>query len=329
MVQKKKKTKAVPPVCEEKVEAVKSEAKTNLPVPVKTEKGPRQNNAVLSFILFVVACFIYFAVGYLFSDMAVREDFCRIRTRNKPKFVGEVVAVVENENIYMAEVKDYAASIPQLAEVPFEMVYPKLLERIINFRVLKAAASKAGTAQLPAVQKAIQLAEDEIVAQAYLDQQIKDRITDERLQEFYQEEVKNFKPVEEMRAHHILLRSEKEARDILVQLKAGADFGMLANKYSQDKSEPDGDLGYFSEVMMPPEFGRAAFALKVGQISEPVKTAFGWHIIQVDERRLSSPPPFEDVKEDLRQVLMEQEAEKVLSDERKKWDVRVRKPSIQ
>jgi len=328
MVQKKKKTKEVPPVRVEKVEAVKGDAKTNLPVPVKTNEGARQNNPVLSFILFVVACFIYFAVGYLFSDMAVREDFCRIRTRNKPKMVGEVVAVVENENIYMAEVKDYAASIPQLAEVPFEMVYPKLLERIINFRVLKAAADKAGTARLPAVQKAIQLAEDEIIAQAYLDQQIKSRITEDRLKEFYQEEVKHFKPVEEVRAHHILLKSEKEAKDVLIQLRAGADFGMLANKYSQDTSTPNGDLGYFSEVMMPPEFGRAAFALKVGQISEPVKTAFGWHIIQIDDRRLSTPPLFEDVKEDLRQVLMEQEAEQVLSDERKKWDVRVRKPNL-
>ena len=161
-----------------------------------------------------------------------------------------------------------------------------------------------------------------------MDKKLAQAITEERLKERYQTEIQNFKPVKEIRAKHILLKSEQEAKDVLIQLKAGAAFEMLAAKYSQDKSAPDGDLGYFTEDMMIPEFARAVFTLKKNQLSEPIKTPFGWHVAVVQDIRQSTPPSFDEVKEDLKQMIMEQDAQKIMDDEKKRMNVKIKRPKI-
>ena len=299
------------------------------PVPAVIDKPtPRVNYPILSFILSVAVLVIWFLVGRLFMEMAVNENLCHIRTKVLPKQTGEVVAIVDGENIYMSEIRDYAKTIPQLSELPFEVVYPQLLETVVNSRVLRAAADRAGTANLPSVQQAVQLAYDQIIAQTYLDQRLKKLVTDERLKALYQEELQHFKPVDEVRARHILVKTEQAAQDVIIQLKAGASFEMLAGKYSEDNASPDGDLGYFTEDMMIPEFGKAAFALRKGQISAPIKTPFGWHVVQIVDRRQTEPPAFEDVKNDLKQMLMEKDMATILKEEREKQNVRIRKPKI-
>ena len=125
-----------------------------------------------------------------------------------------------------------------------------------------------------------------------------------------------------------MVKSEQEARDILIQLRAGASFAMSANKYSLDKSTPDGDLGYFTEDMMIPEFGKAAFALKQGQISEPVKTPFGWHLIMIEDRRFSEPPLFDEVKDELKGLLTKKDIPAVLAEERAKLKVKIKRPKL-
>ena len=282
---------------------------------------------VLSFILSIVACIIYFFVGFFFMQLAVTENFSNIRG-NKPKPTGAIVATVGEENIYLSEIQDYAKAIPQLAELPLDVVYPQLLETIVDSRVLKTAAEQAGIPKRPEVQQAILVAADQIIGQTYLDEKLKARATDDRLKELYDEEVKNFKPVEEIHARHILVKTEQEARDILIQLRAGASFAMSANKYSLDKSSPDGDLGYFTEDMMIPEFGKAVFALKKGQISEPVKTPFGWHLIMVEDRRLSEPPTFDEVKSELKNLLIKKDVPAVLAEERERLKVKIKRPKL-
>ncbi len=286
------------------------------------------NYPILSFILFLTALFIWFVVGKMFMEMAVDENLCQIRQKVIKQPIGEVVAIVAGENIYMSEIKDYAQTIPQLSELPFDMVYPQLLETVVSSRVLKRGAEQAGIEELPDVQMALALAHDQIIAQAYLDKKLSEMMTEERLKQRYQEELKSFKPAKEVRAKHILVKTEQEAKDILVQLKAGASFEMLATKYSQDKSAPDGDLGYFTEDMMIPEFGRVVFDLKKEQLSDPIKTPFGWHIAIVKDIRQSSPPAFEEVKENIKQMLMEQDVQKIMADEKKRMNVLIKKKKI-
>ena len=283
---------------------------------------------VLSFVLFLVALVIWFFVGSLFMQLAVREDFCHIRYWDTPEHSGEVVAVVAGEKIYMSEIKDYLEAMPQLKELPFEIVYPQLLETVVNARVLQRAADQAGTETQENVQRALQLAHDQIVAQAWLDQKLNSMVSPQQLRQLYRQEMKNWIPTEEIRARHILVQTEKEAKDLVVQLKNGANFGTLAGQHSLDKSTPDGDLGYFTEDMMIPEFGKAVFALKKGQVSEPIKTPFGWHIVQVEDRRLTQKPSFESVREDLKKILMERNLAKVLADERRAQHVEIKKPTL-
>jgi peptidyl-prolyl cis-trans isomerase C len=102
---------------------------------------------------------------------------------------------------------------------------------------------------------------------------------------------------EEVHARHILVGTEEEAKAILEQLKGGADFATLAKEKSKDPGGKDGgDLGYFTKAQMVPEFAEVAFKMFPGQLSNPVKTQFGWHIIKMEDKRQKQAPPFETVK---------------------------------
>ena len=120
--------------------------------------------------------------------------------------------------------------------------------------------------------------------------------------------MKENKGEEEVRASHILVKTEQEAKDIIAQLEKGADFAKLAKEKSTDpsKEKNSGDLGFFTKEQMVKEFAEAAYALKKGETSKtPVKTQFGWHVIRVTDRRTQAAPAFEDVKDQLRQKLAE------------------------
>lgn len=122
-----------------------------------------------------------------------------------------------------------------------------------------------------------------------------------------------------MFAAHILLKTEKEARDVIKQLEKGADFADLANKLSENKGLEGGDLGYFTRELMVPEFSEAAFRMKEGEISKtPVKTQFGWHIIKAGPRRLTEVPSFEEMEKELTQMQATEAVEEIVTGLRKK-----------
>ena len=113
----------------------------------------------------------------------------------------------------------------------------------------------------------------------------------------YDEAIKQVKNEEEVHARHILVPTEDEAKAILAQLKGGADFATLAKEKSKDPGAAEGgDLGYFTKDQMVPEFAEVAFKLDKGQLSDPVKTQFGWHIIKVEDKRIKPTPTFDQVK---------------------------------
>lgn len=161
--------------------------------------------------------------------------------------------------------------------------------------------------------------EKQLLARYYLEQQAKKNQTKEKLEVLYEQFKKDNPPQEEMSAAHILLKTEKEAQDVIQQLQKGADFAELANKVSENKGLEGGDLGYFSRELMVPEFSEAAFAMKEGEISKkPVKTKFGYHVIKAGPRRLSETPKFEDVEQELMQMQAAQSVEETMQKLRKK-----------
>jgi peptidyl-prolyl cis-trans isomerase C len=128
--------------------------------------------------------------------------------------------------------------------------------------------------------------------------------TDEEVQVFYDENIDKFALPEKVRARHILVKTEEEAAKILEEIRAGKPFEEAAKEFSSCPSkEEGGNLGFFSKGQMVPEFETAAFALEAGEISEPVKTQFGWHIIMMEEKEPSSVVPLEDVSGEIKSMI--------------------------
>ncbi|MFC2108555.1 peptidylprolyl isomerase [Candidatus Bipolaricaulota bacterium] len=150
---------------------------------------------------------------------------------------------------------------------------------------------------------------------AYLREQIVGVVlpTDEQLMEYLEANISQYDSPESIRASHILVADEAVAQDLYEQLLAGADFAELAREHSDDLGNKDqgGDLDWFERGLMVPEFEEAAFALEVGEISPPVQTQFGYHIIQLTDRRAAFAPTLDDVKDEVRDAyIAEQESER-------------------
>jgi peptidyl-prolyl cis-trans isomerase C len=220
-----------------------------------------------------------------------------------------VVADVNGEKIHLSDlVSTYRALPARLQQVPFEQLYKPLLEHAIAIRLLAAEGRKVKLQETEAVQKRLKYIEGQYVYEAYVEKIVGERATEAKLKEAYEAFVKDYKGEDEVRASHILVKTEQEAKDIIAQLDKGADFAKLAKEKSVDPSKErnSGDLGFFSKEQMVKEFAEAAFAMKKGEtVKTPVKTQFGWHVIRVTDRRAGAPPKFDEVKDQLRQKLAE------------------------
>lgn len=297
-----------------------------------SEKSAHSSKAkwIAGLILVIFTALIWFFFGMKVIDIVPGKEGVFGKYFSGSSIPGDrVVATIEGQDLYLSDVRSFAAQTPQLAELPFDMIYPQLVQRLVNQKVILKAAENSDIEKDPAVQKTIKMAHDQIISNAYLSRQLEKMVTPEKLKDLYVQELKNFDRQEEIRARHILVPSQKEAEDLLVQLKAGADFEMLANKKSLDnQNQNGGDLGYFQKNMMIPEFGEAVFALKKGQLSKPIRTPFGWHIVLVEDRRLAAPPAFEEIQEELQQVFMERNVVDVVNQEREKMNVKILVPSL-
>jgi peptidyl-prolyl cis-trans isomerase C len=140
---------------------------------------------------------------------------------------------------------------------------------------------------------------NKLLMETLLQEEGKAALTPEAMKKVYDEAVKSMGAEQEVRARHILVPTEEEAKAVLVEIKKGTDFAELAKQKSKDPgaAAEGGDLGYFGKEQMVPEFAEVAFKLEKGQVSDPVKTQFGWHIIKVEDKRTKPVPEFDKVKE--------------------------------
>lgn len=136
-------------------------------------------------------------------------------------------------------------------------------------------------------------------------------ITDEELQTYFEENKDSFGEAEQVKASHILVEDEATANEIKQKLADGADFGELAKEYSTDEGtkENGGELGFFAKGTMVTEFDDVAFTLPVNEISDPVKTEYGYHIIKVEEKKEAKEANFDDSKTEIKDTLIEQKLE--------------------
>ncbi len=213
-----------------------------------------------------------------------------------------VVAVVNGAEIHRSDVVDAQARLPaEYQSYSLEEVFPALLDRLIDAKLIAQAGRTANLPDDADVKKRLALLEDQVIGEAYLVRHLAEMTTDEALRQRYDEFLKLDPPRQEVSARHILLQTEAEARAVIERLEGGADFAEVAKEESSGPSAPQGgDIGYFTRDQMVPEFAEAAFALETGAITEePVKTQFGWHVIKVQDKRLAAQPGFEEKRDEL------------------------------
>jgi len=218
-----------------------------------------------------------------------------------------VVATVNGQPIHLSELEVAQQALPpQYRNMPLASVFPALLDRIADSKLVVADARKNKIETDPTFKRRMAFVEDQVIQDYWLQREIAKRITPDKLRQRYEEKLKSMPPEEEVHARHILVATEAEAKDLLAELKKGTSIEKLAKDKSTDKASgaEGGDLGWFKRTDMVKEFSDAAFALKKGELSEaPVKTQFGYHIIKVEDRRQAPPPTFEEMADQIREDL--------------------------
>ena len=218
-----------------------------------------------------------------------------------------VVAVVNGQQIHLSDVEIAQQSLPQqYRNMPLAAVFPALLDRMVDSKLVEQDGRTNKVTDDPAFKKRLAFVEDQVVQDFWLQKQIAEKVTPEKMKQAYEEKVKNLPAEDEVHARHILVATEPEAKAIIADLKKGAAFDKLAKEKSTDKASgaEGGDLGWFKKTDMVKEFADAAFALKKGELSQtPVKTQFGYHVIKVEDRRKAPPPSFEELSGQIHQDL--------------------------
>jgi len=172
-----------------------------------------------------------------------------------------------------------------------------LISFLIDMKIVAKAAEDKKIADKAEFKQRLTFARDRLLMDSLLATEGKAAVTDEAMKKVYEDATKQAGTEKEVRARHILVPTEEEAKAIKADLDKGADFAKLAKEKSKDPGAADGgDLGFFTKDQMVPEFSAVAFALEPGKVSDPVKSQFGWHVIKVEEARDKKPPAFEQVK---------------------------------
>ncbi|MCX7337741.1 MAG: peptidylprolyl isomerase [Alphaproteobacteria bacterium] len=241
-----------------------------------------------------------------------------------------VVAEFTNgEKVTLGQIKDSVKTLPpQLRAAPFDKIYEPLLNRMIDMKLISEVARKDGLDKDSAVLKKMDEAKNALIQKGYLDKEVAKLITAEMVKDKYTELLKLLPKDEmEIRLRHILVKTKKEADEIMKELKSGGKFDEIAKTKSADDQTKvsGGDLGYVKKADLPKEFGEAVFkAAKATLLPEPVNLGeMGFSVVRVEDKRPVEPPQLEEVKGEIVRLLSIEQAGKVIEGLRK--DVTVKK----
>ncbi|HEY3309251.1 MAG TPA: peptidylprolyl isomerase [Desulfuromonadaceae bacterium] len=247
-------------------------------------------------------------------------------TKQESKKEGQVLAEVNGGTItsgdFNREVKNLPDYLKAMAETP--QGRKEMLDTMVIRELILQQAAKDGIDKSPEIEDKLKDLRKRLVVESFLKKKVEteSKVSDEELKKFYEQNKDKFKTGPQLKASHILVKTEKEAKDILAQIKAGGNFEELAKKNSVDSSAAKGgDLGWFGQGTMVPAFEQAASKLKEGQVSDVVKSDFGYHIIKLTGKRTAGVRPFEEVKEQIKGAVMpskQQEVFQKIKDELKK-----------
>lgn len=219
---------------------------------------------------------------------------------------------------------------PQLAQLPEDQKKLAALSTVIDAKVIAEKARAEKVQDTVEFKNRLEFIVDRELHNAYFKKHIVDAVTDAEVKTRYDAEIAKLPPVEEVRARHILVKTEEEAKTVIKELGEGKDFAELAKAKSTDPNKSDGgDLGYFKKGMMVPEFEKVAFEMKTGDVSKvPVKTQFGFHVIKIEDKRNAPPPAFDQVKDQVRQIVLRDKYMEILKTSKAAAKIEIDDPAL-
>jgi peptidyl-prolyl cis-trans isomerase C len=243
----------------------------------------------------------------------------------------KVVATIDGKPITDGDLAVAEGEIgSDMGTMPAPQKRTSLLEFLIDNQLFAEAAANQKLDQGPDFETRLKYLKRRALRELYFEKVIKASVTDADARKIYDDQVKLLKPEEEVSARHILVETEDQAKELKAKLDKGADFAQLAKENSKDPGSKDdgGNLGYFGHGQMVPQFEDIVFKLKKGEVSDPVKTQFGWHLVKLEDRRTKQPPAFEIVKDRIVQSLLLQKAQKTATELRANAKIEVVDPDV-
>lgn len=259
-------------------------------------------------------------------------DNTKVQTLSEIIEENKVYASVNGTNITGKDVQEFASNLPpQLQQAPGKNLLTLIVNQLVNDKLITDNAFASGLENNTAVQEQLAELKTQLVRDTYLQQNVNDTITDAQLKAKYDEMLANTPEIPEVKARHILVETEDEAKAIITELDNGADFATLAQEKSTGPSATNGgDLGYFNQSSMVKEFADAAFAMEKDTYSQtPVKTQFGYHVIKVEDKRMQPKPEFAAVEQRVRAQLVDDKVRQLIDNLRSQADLTLDLPNIE
>lgn len=219
-----------------------------------------------------------------------------------------VLATVNGTDITLGHAAALRQALPpQFQQIPAEQILPQLVEQLIDQTLLADAAAASGAGEAPGIALTLDNDRRSLLANYSLEEIIAEGVTEDALQAAYDEAFAGVEPATEYNASHILVETEEEAQAVIERLEGGEDFAALAREVSTGPSGPNGgELGWFGLGRMVPEFEEAVVSLEVGEVSAPVQTQFGWHVVTLNETRPEPLPTLDELRGELTQQVRQQ-----------------------
>ena len=239
------------------------------------------------------------------------------------KGTATIAAEVDGGKITKAEVMNALKTL-SVKEADREKVYPALVDQMINERLIDAEIAKSKIESDPEFKTRLEAMKSQLIKTLFIEKHLKKNVTEKAVKDEYKKLKKANKGKKEAHARHILVKTEEEAKQIIKDLDNGAQFQMLAIERSSDPSAKNGgDVGFFAEDEIVPEFSKAAFKLKPGTYTkEAVKSQFGWHVIYLEAKRDRVVPDLKAVEKTIRTKLGQESVESLIKGLRAKADIK-------
>ena len=239
------------------------------------------------------------------------------------------VAEIDGTKIYLSDVERTAASQGLIEEgsplTPGQPIFQKVLDELIDQRLLALDALRQSLDQEDETRRRLSASRERILGNVLVENHLKNAVNEATIRRMYDEQASLRDRGDEVQARHILLKDEETAKEIAKKLSDGADFEALAREISEDEGSRDtgGNLGYFTNDMLEAKFTKVAFDTQKGEISEPFETEYGWHILQVQNRRKAPQPSFEDMRSEILNFMTYDEIQNILKSLRAQGDVKL------